>query len=76
MHQLRLLEMLVGRPSAVLIDYDFRIGRSHFRGTGWRGLIALVMMLIFFTAAIWILAIPAKPAGMLGFGLLHRLLGI
>jgi hypothetical protein len=61
-HQLRLLEVLVGRPSAVLIDYDFRIGRSHFRGKGWRGLIALVMMLIFFTAAIGILAIPAKPA--------------
>ena len=40
MHQLRLFEMLVGRPSAVLIDYDFRIGGSHFRGKGWRGLIA------------------------------------
>jgi hypothetical protein len=26
--------MLVG--AAVLIDYDFRIGRSHFRGKGWR----------------------------------------
>jgi hypothetical protein len=46
MHQLRLFEMLVGRPSAVLIDYDFRIGGSHFRGKGWRGLIALVIMLI------------------------------
>jgi hypothetical protein len=43
MHQLRLFEMLVGRPSAVLIDYDFRSGRSHFRGKGWRGLIALAM---------------------------------
>jgi hypothetical protein len=60
----------------VLIDYDFRIGRSHFRGKGWLCLIALVMMLISRTAAIWILVIPAKPAGILAFGLIHRLLGI
>jgi hypothetical protein len=75
MHQLRLLEMLVGRPSVVLIDYDFRIGRSHFRGKGWRGLIALVMMLISRTAAIWTLVIPVKPVGILAFGLLYGLLG-
>jgi hypothetical protein len=59
-----------------LIDYDFRTGGSHFRGKGWRGLIALVMMLISRTAAIWILVIPVKPPGILAFGFVHRLLGI
>ena len=53
MHQLRLLEMLVERHFAVLIDYDFRIGRSHFRGKGWGSLIALAMVLIFFTAIVY-----------------------
>jgi len=43
----------------VLIDYDFRIGRSHFRGKGWRGLIALAMILIFFTATVGLLTSPA-----------------
>ena len=56
MHQLRLFEMLVGRPSAVLID--------------------LAMILIFFTATVGLLTSPAKPAGILGFNLPSRLLGI
>jgi hypothetical protein len=43
MHQLRLFEMLVERETAVDKYYDFRIGRSHYRGKGWRGLIALAM---------------------------------
>ncbi|HEX3414486.1 MAG TPA: hypothetical protein VHT00_22505 [Stellaceae bacterium] len=30
----------------MVIDYDFRLGRSHLRGKGWRGLIALVMVLL------------------------------
>ena len=76
MHQLRLLEMLVERHSAMLTDFDFRIGRSHFRGKGWRSLIALAMVLIFFTAIVSVLANPAKPAGFLGFSLLDRLLGV
>jgi hypothetical protein len=66
--------MLVG--AAVLIDYDFRIGRSHFRGKGWRGLIALAMVLIVFTATVGMLANSSKPAGLQGFELLNRLLGI
>ena len=53
MHQLRLFEMLVSRLSAVLIDYDFRIGRSHFRGKGWGSLIALAMVLTFLTAIVY-----------------------
>ena len=59
MHQLRLFEMLVGRRFAMLIDYDFRIGRSHFRGRGWGSLIALAMVPIFFTAIVKIAANPA-----------------
>jgi hypothetical protein len=45
--------MLVERHFAVLIDYDFRIGGSHFRGKGWGSLIALAMVLIFFTAIVY-----------------------
>jgi len=75
MHQLRLFEMLVERHLVMLIDYDFRIGRSHFRGKGWRSLIALAMVLIFFTAIVSILANPAKPAGFLGIGICDSLLG-
>jgi hypothetical protein len=67
--------MLVERHSAMLTDFDFRIGRSYFRGKGWRSLIVLAMVLIFFTVIASILANSAKPAGFLGFGLFDRLLG-
>ena len=76
MHQLRLFKMLVERHSVILIDYDFRTGRSHFAGKGWRSLIALAMVLTFFTAIVSILANPAKPAGFLGIGIFDSLLGM
>jgi hypothetical protein len=37
----------------MLIDYDFRIGKIHFRGKGWGSLIAFAMVLIFFTAIVY-----------------------
>jgi len=30
----------------VVTDYDFRLARTHLRGTGWRGLAALALVLI------------------------------
>jgi hypothetical protein len=56
-------------------DYDFQFGQNHFRGNGWRGLVALAMTLTSFTAVVGILAMPAKPAVFLGFDLLKRLVG-
>jgi len=37
----------------MLVVYDFRIGRSHFRGKGWGSLIALAMVLTFLTAIVY-----------------------
>jgi hypothetical protein len=50
-----------------MADYDFRLGKNHLRGTGWRGLIALMMILIFVTTTVGILVIPATPASVLLF---------
>jgi hypothetical protein len=75
-HQLRLFQMLVRRDSAVVADYDFRLGKNHLRGKGWRGLMALVIMLIFLGAITWILTIPVKPAGIWLLQLLDRRLGV
>ena len=33
------------KGSAVVTDYDFRLGKSHLRGTGCRGLAALAIVL-------------------------------
>ena len=75
MHELRLFQMLVRRDGTVVTDYDFRLGKNHLRGTGWRGLIALMMILIFVTTTVGILVIPATPASVLLFRFLSRLLG-
>jgi len=45
--------MLVERHFVMLIVYDFRIGRSHFRGKGWGSLIAVAVFLILFTAIVY-----------------------
>jgi hypothetical protein len=57
MHQLRLFEMLVGRETTVNKYYDFKFGKSHLRGYGWQGLVALGILLtpLVFVTGIWIL---------------------
>jgi len=45
--------MLVERHFVMLIVYDFRIGRSYFRGKGWDSLIAVAVVLILFTAIVY-----------------------
>jgi hypothetical protein len=75
-HELRLFQMLVRRDGTVVTDYDFRLGKNYLRGTGWRGLIALVIILIFLAAMAWILITPVKPAGSWLFQLVVRHLGV
>ena len=57
------------------IDYDFRLGRSHLRGQGWRGLAALGIVLTLRTAMVGSFAILAKTACTYLIQLLQRLLG-
>ena len=47
----------------VAIDYDFKLGRSHLRGNGWRGLAALVVVLILRAAILGTMAYTAWPGG-------------
>ena len=61
--------------TAVVGDYDFRLGKSHLRGKGWRGLVALVFVMTLRTATIGILAVAAKPAGVWLLQLLQQILG-
>jgi len=47
----------------VITDYDFRLGKSHLRGNGWRGLAALVLVLILRAAIVGAIAFSARPGG-------------
>jgi hypothetical protein len=47
----------------VAIDYDFKLGRNHLRGNGWRGLAALVLVLTLRAAILGMIAISARPGG-------------
>ena len=59
----------------MVIDYDFRLGRSHLRGKGWRGLMALGLVVMLRAAMVGIVAISAKPVGVYLVQLLRGLLG-
>jgi hypothetical protein len=48
----------------VAIDYDFKLGRNHLRGNGWRGLAALVVVLTLRAAIVGTIVITARPGGM------------
>jgi hypothetical protein len=74
MHQLRLLEMLVRRKTAVIKYYDFKLGKYHLRGYGWPGLVALGILWI--PLIVGTLAIPATPAGIGILQQIKRLLGM
>jgi hypothetical protein len=47
----------------VVIDYDFRLGKSHLRGNGWRGLAALAIVLTLRAAIVGAIAFSASPGG-------------
>jgi len=58
----------------VAIDYDFKLGRNHLRGNGWRGLAALVVVLTLRAAIVGTIAITARPGGMWLVQLMEHLL--
>jgi hypothetical protein len=59
--------------TAVAIDYDFRLARAHFRGSGWRGLAALALVLIVRATSVAVVAFFASSGGMWLVQLLKRL---
>jgi hypothetical protein len=63
------------RVTAVVGDYDFRLGKSHLRGKGWRGLVALGFVMTPRAATIGVLAVAAKPAGVWLLQHLQQILG-
>jgi len=58
---------------AKVIDYDFRIGKSHLRGTGSRGLAALAIVFTSRAALVGAIAVSARPAGIWLVQLLQHL---
>ena len=50
--------------TAVVTDYDFKLGRSHLRGAGWRGFAALVVVLILRVAILSAIVFSARPSGL------------
>jgi len=48
---------------SMVIDFDFRLGRSHLRGNGWRGLTALGIVLALRAATLAVVVVSARPAG-------------
>ncbi len=63
------------RVTAVVGDYDFRLGKSHLRGKGWRGLVALGFVMTPRAATIGVLAVAAKPSGVWLLQLLQQIFG-
>jgi hypothetical protein len=47
----------------MVIDFDFRLGKSHLRGNGWRGLAALAIVLTVRAAIVGAIAFSARPGG-------------
>ena len=44
-------------------DYEFTLAKAHFRGKGWRGLAALVVVLILRAAIVAAIAFSARSGG-------------
>lgn len=49
-------------------DFDFRAGNKHFRGNGWRGLVALGLWLIVRGTIFVVAIIASKPTVTYLFG--------
>jgi hypothetical protein len=47
----------------MVIDFDFRLGKSHLRGNGWRGLAALAIVLTVRAAIVGAIVFSARPGG-------------
>lgn len=57
----------------MVIDYDFKLGKSHLRGTGLRGLAALAIVFTSRAALVGMIAFSARGAGVWLVHLLQRL---
>ena len=57
----------------MVIDYDFKLGKSHLRGVGPRGLAALAMDLALRVALIGAIAVSARAGGFWLVQLAHQL---
>ena len=62
------------KGSAVVTDYDFRLGKSHLRGTGCRGLAAPAIVLTMRAATVGAIAFLARPGGVWLFQLIEHLI--
>jgi hypothetical protein len=60
----------------MVLDFDFKLGRSHLRGNGWRGLIALGIVVVLRAATLAAIVISARPVSQGVVRLLGRLIGI
>jgi hypothetical protein len=54
---------VVAEGAALVNDYDFRLAKAHFRGNGWRGLAALLIVLIVRAAIVVAIAFSAGSGG-------------
>jgi hypothetical protein len=62
-HYSNILAIIMLRPGgAMIVDYDFTLGKQRLRGVGWRGLAALGITLIIRAAVLAIIVISAKSA--------------
>ena len=59
--------------TTIVVDYDFRLGKNHLRGNGWRGLAALVIILSLRATIIAAIVFSAKPGSLLLVHLLQYL---
>ena len=57
----------------MVVDYDFKLGKSHFRGVGPRGLAALAIVLALRMALVGSIAISARALGLWLVQLAHQL---
>jgi hypothetical protein len=57
----------------MVVDYDFRLGKNHLRGNGWRGLAALVIILALRATIIVAIVFSANPSSLLLVHLFQRL---
>ena len=57
----------------MVIDYDFKLGKSRFRGAGPRGLAALAIVLVPRVALIGAIALSARAGGFWLLQLAHQL---
>ena len=47
----------------MVTDYNFRLAKAHLRGSGWRGLMALALILTLRVAIVGAIAFSASPGG-------------